>query len=484
MKQCKIIIRDEVNCKIEGLEANDRRKLVTMLEFEVPGARYLPSVKLGRWDGKVSYFSLAGSTYINLLDQIIPYLDQNGYSIELQDNRKHTIDFQFDKIEENTFSHITWPSGHAIAGQPIMLRDYQVKLVNSFLTNPQSIQVAATGSGKTICCAALSYSVQKYGRSIVIVPNKSLVTQTEADYRNIGLDVGVYFGDRKETGHLHTICTWQSILNLIKNSSEDQLFTITDFLRDVICVICDEVHTVKADSLKSMLSGVMSDIPLRFGLTGTIPKDKFASTALLVCIGAVTDTLAASDLQDIGVLANCHINIVQLQDDVSFRDYKTELKYLLENSERLDALANLINKIKNTGNTLVLVDRVAAGEELMSRLPDSVFIRGTTKLTERKEEYDDLANIDNKVIIATYGVASTGISINRIFNLVLIEAGKSFTRIIQSCGRSLRVASDKTHAEIYDITSNCKFSKRHLTQRKSYYTEVKYPYSTEKLFYK
>jgi superfamily II DNA or RNA helicase len=48
--------------------------------------------------------------------------------------------------------------------------------------------------------AALSYSVQQYGRSIVIVPNKSLVVQTEFDYKNIGLDVGVYFGDRKEIG--------------------------------------------------------------------------------------------------------------------------------------------------------------------------------------------------------------------------------------------------------------------------------------------
>ena len=32
---------------------------------------------------------------------------------------------------------------------------------------------------------------------------------------NMGLDVGVYFGDKKELGKTHTICTWQS-LNSIK----------------------------------------------------------------------------------------------------------------------------------------------------------------------------------------------------------------------------------------------------------------------------
>ena len=48
------------------------------------------------------------------------------------------------------------------------------------------------------------------------------------------------------------------------------------------------------------------------------------------------------------------------------------------------------------------------------------------KLEERKEQYDEISSADNKVIIATYGVASVGINIPRIFNLVLIEPSKSF----------------------------------------------------------
>ena len=57
----------------------------------------------------------------------------------------------------------------------------------------------------------MSAQVEKYGRSIVIVTNKDLVTQTYADYANPGLDVGVYYGDKKELGHNHTIVTWQSL---------------------------------------------------------------------------------------------------------------------------------------------------------------------------------------------------------------------------------------------------------------------------------
>ena len=64
------------------------------------------------------------------------------------------------------------------------------------MQNPQSLQEVATGAGKTIITATLSKITEPYGRSLVIVPNKSLVTQTEEDYINCGLDVGVYFGDR------------------------------------------------------------------------------------------------------------------------------------------------------------------------------------------------------------------------------------------------------------------------------------------------
>ena len=188
MTEVKIIIKDEVNVKIEGLEVGDRRALMKMFEFEKPGARYLPAVRLGRWNGKISYFSLAGSTYLNLLDNIIPYIYDKGYDIELVDQRVSHGELKFERIKEDSFSDTLWPDKHPMAGQPIMLRDYQVEIVNNFLENPQSLQEVATGAGKTLMTAALSKSVEHLGRSLVIVPNKSLVVQTEADYINLGCD--------------------------------------------------------------------------------------------------------------------------------------------------------------------------------------------------------------------------------------------------------------------------------------------------------
>ena len=483
MKQATIIIRDEVNIKIEGLDLDVRKALVNAFKYENPTARYMPAVRLGRWDGKVAYFQLGGSTYTNLLPEIVPILEKYNYDVDLDDQREYSNTFDFDVVEENRWAYKTWPKGHPAAGEPIMLRDYQVEVINRFLENPQSIQEVATGAGKTITTATLSAAIEPYGRSIVIVPNKSLVTQTEKDYVNLGLDVGVYFGDRKEVGRTHTICTWQSLNVLLKNTKSGTAeITISEFIEDVVCVMVDEVHMAKADALKTLLTGVMAHIPIRWGLTGTIPKEKFESQALLVSLGPVVGKLSANELQQQGVLANCHVNVVQLVDHVEYKDYQSELKYLLEESGRLDTMADLIRKVNETGNTLVLVDRTECGRQLVARLGDNaVFVSGATKGTKRQEEYDQVADATDKIIVATYGVAAVGINIPRIFNLVLVEPGKSFVRVIQSIGRGIRKAEDKDFVQIWDITSTCKFAKRHLTKRKAFYKEANYPFTTEKL---
>lgn len=483
MKKATLIVSDEVNVKIEGLDLDTRRDLVKKFKYDVPNARYLPAVRLGRWDGKVSYFQLGGSTYVNLLPEILPILEKDGYDVELNDQRDYSTNFDFSSIKEDTFADCVWPEGHPAAGDPVLLRDYQIEIVNNFLTNPQSMQEVATGAGKTLITAALSSSVEKYGRSIVIVPNKSLVTQTEKDYRNLGLDVGVYFGDRKEIGCQHTICTWQSLNNLTKTTRDGTAeITINEFIEDVVCVIVDEAHMAKADALKTMLTGVFSRVPIRWGLTGTIPKEPYEYQSLYVSIGPVINRLAAAELQEKGVLANCHVNIVQLVDHVEYNNYQSELKYLLEETGRLDTVAEIIQKVNETGNTLVLVDRISAGQSLVERLGErAVFVSGATKAGERQGHYDEVSESTDKIIVATYGVAAVGINIPRIFNLVLVEPGKSFVRVIQSIGRGIRKAEDKDFVQIWDITSTCKFAKRHLTKRKTFYREANYPFTQERL---
>jgi superfamily II DNA or RNA helicase len=481
---CKLVIKDEVNIKVEGLPVEIRRKLVNAFKYEIPYAKYHPAYKLGRWDGQTTLFGMGGNGYINQLPKILEILENSGVDVSSIDDLRQSTNLTFTRVTETYWADQgkVWPKGHPQQGQPIMLRDYQVDAINNFIENPQALQEIATGAGKTITTATLAQLCEPFGRTIVIVPNKSLVEQTEEDFVNVDLDVGVYYGDRKDLNKTHTICTWQSLNILDKKSKnlEHDIVTLAEFLDGVKCVIVDEVHMAKADVLRNLLTQNLANAPIRWGLTGTVPKEAFEYESIFASIGPVVGGIKAHELQEKGVLSNCHVNIAQLIDVLEFKAYAEELKYLVTDDDRMIFISKMIKGISDSGNTLVLVNRIDSGKFLVNELEGSVFISGEVKTKDRKTEYDEIRTADNKIIVATYGVAAVGINIPRIFNLVLLESGKSFTRVIQSIGRGIRKAEDKDFVQIWDITSTCKYAKRHLTERKKFYKEAKYPFTLEK----
>lgn len=485
MPTVKLEIRDEVNVKFVGLDVKTRRKISDAVKFFLPYAYHMPAYKLGRWDGCVRFCDIGGRTYMNLLDQLLPIVTTEGYHVEVEDHRQQW-NFEFQNVEATSFDNVCWPDKHPSAGLPIILRDYQVEVINRFLDNPQCLQEVATGAGKTLITAVLSNKCEPYGRTIVIVPNKDLVVQTERDYKNLGLDVGVLYGDRKEYDKTHTICTWQSLAVLEKKTKAGEAEVDLDvFLDNVVCIMVDEVHKAKADVLRDQLSGMFRNVPIRWGLTGTVPKDDHEAVACTCALGPVVGNLSAKELQDMGVLADLDINILQMQDGVlGFNSYAQELKWLTTDINRLEHISKVIRQLSEDGNTLVLIDRIKTGEILSEINDDWVFVSGATKQKDRQAEYEEISSMDNKVIVATYGVAAVGINIPRIFNLVMLEPGKSFVRVIQSIGRGIRKAEDKDYVQVVDITSNLKYSKRHLTKRKQFYKEAEYRHTVTKVEYK
>ena len=64
---------------------------------------------------------------------------------------------------------------------------------------------------------------------------------------------------------------------LLKNTQNGEAeITIQEFIEDVALVMVDEVHMAKAEALKTLLTSVLAHIPIRWGLTGTVPKEEFA----------------------------------------------------------------------------------------------------------------------------------------------------------------------------------------------------------------
>lgn len=499
MKTVKLRLLDEVSCVFVGLHGDHISKLYELFGVFVPGYFFQPLYKLGRWDGKVRYFQTTGKTYIYLLERILPKIAQWGYKVEIEDLRDAVYDTPA-LIDDQIFAHVI----HKDTGEPTILREHQVELVNALITDGHGIGIAATSAGKTIMCAALCYAYGNSGiKTLTIVPSTDLVRQTKEDYiAYLGKEnVGEYSGNNKDISPQHIVSTWQALKN---NPKIIQQFKM---------VIVDECQGLKGKVLTDILTEHAARIPFRFGVTGTLPKEQADQMAVHVAVGDVKYTVGAAHLIDKGILSNLHIHVLQMEEDFEaeykkfcaeevtfgekpptyiqfkdgyFPDFTAEKDYLHRNQTRIEYIADVImmKRDERKGNVLCLVDSIKFGRKLAAAIPGAIFVNGQdVKQKDRKDIYDMFKDQDDLVVIATVHIAGTGLSINRIFNLFLVDIGKSFVRVIQAIGRGLRKAGDKNFVNVYDICSDLKYSKRHVTERLNYYKEAQYPHKKHKVKY-
>lgn len=494
MQNYKCIVRvfDEVNCCIVNLQPDHIDYFYDIFSVLAPNYFFSPKYKLGVWDGKLHYFHKTGKTYTYLLESIIPRLTSLGYKITIDDKRTGKL-VTPPNIDKDFFNNITDPRKNA----PWEMRDYQVDMVNKLLELGYGVGIAGTGGGKTSICASIALSFERAGnlRSIIIVPDKNLTEQTHREYGFFGLDVGEYSGTTKDQSHMHVVSTWQSLQNNPQIVSDFQV------------VIVDECHGVRGNTLTKLLNEYGKNIVHRYGVTGTLPKEKSDIMSVEVALGPVRYTIPAHQLIEEGHLAEIHIDIMQLEVDLKrqyeayvregdsifnngkpltytqfkdsyFPDFQSEKKFLQQEDERLEWISHFIEAKadQKKGNVLCLVNGVNFGKKLAATIPNAVFIYGKDKVKERKVVYDAFKTNDNIIVIATVHIASTGLDIPRIFNLIYIDMGKSFIRTIQTLGRGLRKADDKDKVSATDICSDLKYSKKHIRDRIRFYQEAKYPY--------
>lgn len=528
MLECQIKLLNEIKCQITGLSVIDKNILYSKLAIFIPSAIYQPTYKLGRWDGKIHYFENNGVTYINLIQEMFQLVSPDNYRFTLIPYENYQPVVPFETIDENYFSDFVWEKGHRLEGQPIKLEEHQVYGINSLLQNQKGMLCFSTGSGKTLISAALARKVCERGKFLIIVPSRDLVVNTASQLNYLGIPTGTAFEDDRieEYSKRCVVTTWQGIhsmyqrskgeniykkqikelerqqnkayysgntnefdrlrtnINELKNLSLKDIEKATNELNalkeGVYGFLYDEAHLGKASVSKQILTEMFPFVKVRWGCTGTIPKDKADRMCLISSIGPVVATMTSKELQDKNFLASCDIKMIRMIDSRMFLDYTSEFENISVDKPRLTYIAKYIDKIaKETGNTLVLVNRIKQGEILLSELQkigaDAVFLDGMDSVKKRTGEYKKINEETNKIILATAQIASTGINIPRLFNLVLLDYGKSFVKVLQSVGRALRLGSDKTHAVVHDISATTKYAKKHYRERKKFYQEENLP---------
>jgi len=371
-----------------------------------------------------------------------------------------------------------------------------VELIQALIEYGNGVGIASTGSGKTAMSAALALAYERAAgfRSIIIVPDKNLTEQTRSEYEFFGLDVGEYSGTRKDVNKQHIVATWQTLQNN------------PNFIQNFQVVIADECQGLKGTVVSKLLNEYGKDIPIRFGLTGTLPKEPADALAVKIAVGDVRYTIPAHVLIEQQYLSDLKIEICQLETDLTVEyeeytfnnpslpitykdfknqyipDYSAEQRFIQTDEDRLAWIANDI--VNNPGNTLCLVSNIKFGKKLAKQIPGAIFLYGQDKMQVRKDVYNLFKDSNDLKVVANLQIASTGLNIPRIFNLYLVDIGKSFVRTIQSIGRGLRRAHDKDFVRVVDICSDMKYSGRHVKERIKYYKEAKYPFEIKKIKYK
>ena len=252
--------------------------------------------------------------------------------------------------------------------------------------------------------------------------------------------------------------------------------------------VVSNCHGAKAKVLHQLISKHGSHIAHRFGLTGTLPDNTVDALLVAVVLGEVIYEKPTHELIAEGWLAVPTIEVMVLDDMGYLKEkgllqkdqrivYEEEQHLFKTSIPRTKWIASFISGLMIPGNpcnTLVLVGGVKYGKMLAGMIPNSKFLYGNDDVKLRESVYQLFEEHDDITVICTKQIASVGLSIDRIFNLISVDQGKSFINTIQTIGRGLRKGRGKDSINVYDICGNLPTSETHTKKRKAFYKKAKY----------
>lgn len=357
---------------------------------------------------------------------------------------------------------------------------YQVDAIREMLKRGRGIIELGTSGGKSYICAGAAATIIDeipQSRILIIVPGLSLVNQLYDDFvdkfhiEETTIFTSTRIEDYDKTKRI-VITNSECLAAQISNGNSCEHLLSSDV------VIIDECHKINHTT---EISKILSRMPTqrRFGLTATLPDPGVNLNNIIGKIGIVIFSKDGKALREGNFVAQLKISMYMLEHTKRpkrrihdlLKDYQLERQWLMTCQRRNELICALAKRFKNT--SLILVDNISYGDTITKMLQDhgvkTQFIKGSTKMEDRKSIQDDMERYDDIVTVAMDRIFSTGISLNNIHNVVFAMIGKSKIKIIQSIGRSLRKNHNKQHASIFDICDNLPWSLKHSEERYQLY---------------
>lgn len=511
-------------------------QLSLWLTRHVKGYRYMPAFKMGVWNGQQTYFK-NGRINLGLWKEAMRGCKEIEASFILENkdefplNRDVTLEKVQDFCKEFFKEHkVKNKQGEWITFMPY---DHQIEAAYKILKNRYCMAEVATSGGKSLIISIVMFYTLKNmdpnAKFLIIVPSITLVTQfydNIVEY-NYGINNLMEMREKKidhilSGTHLPCDVRVEEVMSdrprKYSGTQNPNVYIGTyqslekwpkEFFQQFHTIATDEAHGAKAKTITSILQKTFGHAYSRFGVSGTFPEDNTCEILTIQSVlGPKITEVSAHELKEKGIITPMDIKVVVMNhNDADFGDrmdmikkggygkdaFDLEKEYIHQSEKRLDFIRKIVDKCQS--NTLLLFHTIEYGQKIFNKLKtelpdrDFYYIDGEVNGKKREEIKKEMEKTDGriKILVASYGTLSTGVSINAIFNVIFADSFKSEQIIIQSIGRALRLHDDKEKATIFDLVdvfsssemSNILF--RHYKEREKFYIKRKYPFKITKI---
>ena len=446
---------DEVHIQLDG----DRGLLLDLYSYftyDVPGHEWTYAYINKMWDGKKHLIcNRTFKIYKGLLPYIEAFALEKGWLI----NKDPSLE-----IHNEPFDAVKFCDSLKLSKVPF---DFQYEAIQKAVDDNRHTFESATSSGKSLIIYCLArYYMKKFNLSkkiLVTEPTTGLVQQMLTDWASYcptfpieKLVHQVYDGASLVTNKPIIISTWQAMMKCD-----------VKYLDQFGTIINDEAHGCKADQLVGILERAKNCV-YRHGFTGTLDETECHRLVIEGLTGKAVVVSRTKDLMERGIVSELTIKCMVLKYSDQVREsnkkftYANEMDFIVNCPARNRFIANLIGSIKPKENTLILTeyhnkkkhcDILKSYIERTCPNKKIVIVNGATK-EDPEELRTYIESNSDVVIIATFGVFSTGRSINNIQNIVYTTYSKKQIKVLQSLGRGLRLDGKENKITAFDLVDD------------------------------
>jgi len=357
----------------------------------------------------------------------------------------------------------------------IPLRPHQVDLVAKSLADSRGVIVSPTGSGKTVIFLALACYV--VGKTLVLVPTKSLLRQIRKEAKDWGLpEPTIVDANSKDLSGEIVVGTVQSFANLSPETYCD-LFD---------CVLIDEAHHVSSNKLKSYYYRILSTLlaEVRFGFTATTYRpDSQQFRAMEGLIGPVIGEFTLEDAEEKGIVVRPNIVLVPVPLNPVVKTVRTYrdiydlgvVNYRLRNRKIVEIIRDLSAQGKSSVTYVREIEHgrniVDIGRRMGLEMP---FIYQATSAEDR-EQYREALHRKELLSIVASNVWKEGINIKSLDAIILGAGGRGELALLQTIGRGVRKHEGKEEVRIYDFLDIGNYISTHTVERMGLYIDRGWP---------